>query len=256
MPSAMAFSGFLAVATFATLVWGRILWYASERSSFFRASLFFVMGRTYRPPDEIRSLLLSAIYYIFGLTLTILFAASFHFSLSSIAQFRFADFGLVILGIIGEISLANLLVEAACKIARVHTPERFAELGEIPWMKGLRQLPPNVVPLVAAFAGAVEEMFFRGILLGILTARLSATPVSAVAISGALFCLGQLVQVRTAFQALVILSGCVAISLVGGLTVLASGSVVPAVLCHASFVVFFMTQSAQQQQPGIGEGAR
>ena len=56
-----------------------------------------------------------------------------------------------------------------------------------------------------------------------------------------LFLLEQLVQLRTPFQAMIISGSCVAISLVGGLLVLQTGSVIPAALCHASFVIFFMS---------------
>lgn len=117
-------------------------------------------------------------------------------------------------------------------------------------MKGLRQLPPAMVPVVAALAGAVEETFYRGVLLGILTMRFSVPPIAAVAISGTLFCVEQLLQVRTAFQAMIIASGCVAISMVGGLLVVARGSFVPAALCHASFVLFFMNQGSQRRRAG------
>lgn len=107
-------------------------------------------------------------------------------------------------------------------------------------MKGLRDLPPKAVVVGAALGAMVEELFFRGVLVLILTQKLLVAPWLAVMIAGALFVLEQLVQLRTAFQAMVIGSSCVAISLVGGLLVVATGSVVPAVLCHVSFVVFFI----------------
>ncbi len=112
-------------------------------------------------------------------------------------------------------------------------------------MKGVRQLPARAVPLAAALAGSIEEIFFRGVVLRILTEYFMVPPLVALAIAGILFCLEQWIQVRTAFQALVIGCGCVAISTVGGLLVLLTGSVVPAAVCHASFVLFFMTQGGE-----------
>ena len=53
----------------------------------------------------------------------------------------------------------------AQKLVPVDAPEKVAEIAEIPCIKGLRELPPAVVPIVAALAGAVEEVFFRGVLL-------------------------------------------------------------------------------------------
>jgi membrane protease YdiL (CAAX protease family) len=165
---------------------------------------------------------------------------------------------LIVLGIAGEISLANLLVGLG-RAAMRSRPEQWAELREIPWMKGLRSLPTPVVPLAAAFGGAVEEVVFRGVLLRILTDRLAAPPLAAIAIAGGLFCVQQWIQVRTPFQAMVIGGGCIAISLVGGLLVALTGSMVPAVLCHASFVIFFMpggTASASGTSRSYSEAAR
>ncbi|HRC86432.1 MAG TPA: CPBP family glutamic-type intramembrane protease, partial [Thermoanaerobaculia bacterium] len=113
---------------------------------------------------------------------------------------------------------------------------------EIPWMKGMAELPRWAVPLLAALAAVVEELFFRGVVLGLLLMRFGLAPALAIAISALLFLLGQLIQVRTAFQALVVGSGSVAIGLVGGLLVAATGSVVLAVVAHASFVVFFLAR--------------
>jgi membrane protease YdiL (CAAX protease family) len=123
--------------------------------------------------------------------------------------------------------------------------ERFKELKEIPWMAGLRQLPDRIVPAAAALAGVVEELFFRGVVIFILIDRFGVRPVAAAVIAGILFCLEQLVQLQTSFQMLVIGCGCVAISAVGGLLVIVTGSVVPALFCHASFVLFFMPRSRE-----------
>jgi membrane protease YdiL (CAAX protease family) len=243
--SDVALAGFLASATAVTFVWARALWYFGEHSFVLRRVIFFVLGRTHRTMEEIRALLLTAIYYVLGLLAGLLFVTAFRFPISSILAFGAGDVPWVILGIIGEISATSLLVELGCRIT-AGGPVRFAELREIPWMRGLRQLPPGIVPFAAALAGAVEEAFFRGVVLGISTTILSVSPIIAMAIAGGLFCLGQLLQVQTLFQAMVIASSSVAISVIGGLLVLARGSVVPAMLCHASFVIFFMTQGIQR----------
>jgi len=90
----------------------------------------------------------------------------------------------------------------------------------------------------AALGGVVEETLYRGVLLQIMTVKLLVAPAVAITAVGALFTLQQLLQVKTFFQAVVIGCSCAAISLVGGSLVVITGSVVPAVLCHASFVFF------------------
>jgi len=242
MHNAVVVSGFLVSATFVSLIWGRALWYLDERSQAFRRWAFVAMGYTSRMLGEVRSGLLSFIYYGFGLVAASLFLIVFGLRTSTLISFSVAHLGLAVLGAIGEISLTSLLVDLTCRATGQGGPEQFVEVREIPWIKGLLQLPPSVVPFAAALGGIVEEVFFRGVLLRILTDKLLVAPLAAVAITGALFCVQQLIQIRTAFQAMVICCSCVAISFVGGLLVVLTGSLVPAVLSHASFVVFFMPQ--------------
>jgi membrane protease YdiL (CAAX protease family) len=238
-----ALAAFLASATAAAVLWGRSLWYLGERSRAFRRCVLFTLGFTRRTSAEVAALALSAAYYALGLLAALSFASAFQLKVSVLVSWSAAHLGLAVLGVVGEISLASLLVALCCWALGQRGSERLAEVREIPWMKGIRELPPAAVPVAAALGGLVEEVLFRGVLLRILTDRLHVDPWWAVAIAGALFCLEQLVQVQTAFQAMVIASSCVAISLVGGLLVVLTGSVVPAVLSHASFVVFFMLRS-------------
>jgi len=242
MHRAVFVSGFLVAATFVSLIWGRLLWYLDERSQAFRQWAFVAMGYTSRMLGEVRSGLLSFIYYGFGMLAAFLFLIFFGLRASTLISLSVTHLGLAVLGAIGEISLTNLLVDLTCRATGQGGPEQFGEVREIPWIKGLLRLPPSVVPVAAALGGIVEEVFFRGVLLRILTDKLLFAPLAAVAITGALFCVQQLIQIRTGFQAMIICCSCVAISLVGGLLVVLTGSMVPAVLSHASFVVFFMTQ--------------
>lgn len=237
---------FLVAAAAVAVLWGRVLWYLDERSQAFRRGALFALGYTRRASGEVRALLLSSIYYLLGCLIALAFLGAYALPVSGMLSFSASHLGLAVLGIVAEISLGNLLVGFGAAVIGAG-PERFAEIREIPWMKGLRELPAGAVPVAAALGGLVEELVFRGVLLLVLTERLGAAPWLAVAVTGALFCLEQLVQVRTMFQAMVIGSGCAAISLVGGLLVVITGSVIPALLCHASFVIFFMP---------AGEGAR
>ena len=242
MPSAVAVGGFMTAATLIALVWGRALWYLTERTQVVRSWVFFAMGYTQRQFSEVRALLLSAIYYALGLLAALLLAIAFRLHLPSLISFAPSHVAWTLLGIVGEISLANLLIDLSVRLTGTGSPERTMELRDIPWMKGIRELPPAAVPFAAAIGGVVEEIFFRGIVLRIMTDRLAIAPMLAVAIAGALFVFQQLVQLQTPFQAMVIGAGCISISLVGGILVVQTGSILPALLSHASFVLFFMSQ--------------
>jgi membrane protease YdiL (CAAX protease family) len=242
MPEPLALGVFLAAAVVVSVLWGLALWFFAERPHAFRGWVFFAMAFTRRPAGEVRAVLLSAIYYGIGLLAALAFAFAYGLAIRPLVSFTAADLGLVPLGVVGEISVTNLVIHLVCRMTGQGRPEQFAEIGEIPWMKGLRELPSWAVPWAAALGGVTEELLFRGVLLGILAERFLVAPWVAVAIAGALFSLAQLLQVRTAFQAFVLGSSCAAISLGGGLLVLLTRSAVPAVLCHAGFVVFFMAR--------------
>jgi membrane protease YdiL (CAAX protease family) len=102
------------------------------------------------------------------------------------------------------------------------------------------------MPVAAVLAAVVEETFFRGVLLRVITDRLLLSPWVAMVRTGDLFIFQQLLQVRTGFQALVIGCGCAAISLVGGSLVVLTGSVVPAIIAHGSFVLFFLSGDSRK----------
>ncbi len=234
---------FLAATLIVTVLWGHALWYLDERSPALRRWVFAAMAWTRWRSGEARALILSVIYCGLGLSASLLLSVAFGLPLAHFVTLPPAHFGPIVLGVVAEISLASLFGSLSSRLNGQGRREQSAEIADIPWMKGLRQLPPIAVPIVAALAGAVEEVFFRGVVLLILTSKLRFPPSVALVLAGTLFLLEQLVQLRTPFQAMIVGGGCVAISLVGGLLVLQTDSVVPAALCHASFVIFFMSPS-------------
>lgn len=228
------------------LIWGRTLWYLSERAALTQTLTLRLMAYVGPGRDTVRSLLLSAAYLGLGLAACLAFSLIAGLPLSDALTLRPSHFAPTVLGIVAEVSLCNLLV--SLYVGAVG-PRRapFHEIATIPWIEGLRQTPSGLAPLMGAFAAATEELFFRGVVLLIL---LNVTgPLWAVVIAGLLFWVQQVIQVRTRFQAVVISAGCIAISLVGGLLVLATGSVLPAVICHAAFVLFFLGQEGANGRP-------
>jgi membrane protease YdiL (CAAX protease family) len=246
MHSLRAIAIFLAAVTVASLVWGRALWYLAERSPALRRWVFFLMGFTRRPMAQVKSMLLGTIYCGLGLLAAGLFAYGFNLPVAGlIVPLKPIHLALAMLGAAGEISLTNLLVDLICRLPGVGGPQRLAEMNDVPWIKGVRQLPARMAPLAAALGGMTEELFFRGVVQRILTDRLLVPALVAILIAGILFYFEQVLQVQTVFQAVVIGCSCVAISAIGGLLVVLTGSIGPAIFAHASFVLFFMAQGSQ-----------
>ena len=242
---------FLAATILAATLWAKSLWYLDERSSQLQRVVFFLLSYTRRSAEEVRALLLSGVYYGLGLLLALVLAWIWRLPLVPLLQVDPSHVALVVLGVLAEISLAHLLISAIF-VVRPVPPERFGEMQEIPWIAGLRQLSSLMRPLAAATGGMVEEVVFRGVVLAILLGPLQVPALGAVLLSAALFLFQQLLQVQTAMQRVIVGTGCVVISLIGGLLVVLTDSMIPAVLCHASFVIFFLDRGEQEQRAAEG----
>ena len=106
------------------------------------------------------------------------------------------------------------------------------------WVQEILALPGPWRWIVPAASAAVEEFFFRGVvLMGLLA--LGAPAWAAIVIAGVLFIVGQLVLTETRAQAVVLGLSSVTISLIGGLLTVVEGSVLPAILIHASFAAYY-----------------
>lgn len=239
---------FLAATLGVATLWAKSLWYLDERSSWLQGVVFFLLSYTRRGAEPVRALLLSGLYYGLGLLSALLLAVIWRLPLAPLMSVDSSHVALVLLGVLAEISLAHLLISAIF-VVRPVSPERFGEMQEIPWIVGLRHLSSFLRPLAAATGGVVEEIFFRGVVLAILLGPMAVPAPAAVLLAAALFLFQQLLQVQTPLQRVIVGTGCVVISLVGGLLVVLTGSVVPAVLCHASFVIFFLDRGEQERVP-------
>lgn len=106
------------------------------------------------------------------------------------------------------------------------------------WIREIMVLSPRwrwVVPMASA---GVEELFFRGVVLVGLLAH--GAPVwAAIAISGLVFTVGQVVLVDNGLAMVVLGVSSVVLSVMCGLLVVVAGSVLPALLVHASFAGFY-----------------
>src|SRR5690349_21782448 len=140
--------GAVMVALLLALAWGRTLEFLHDRSDAFRRLSLVVMTVSARPPSEVRALLLAALYYSVGLTASVVMVALYGLPPSATAPVPLLVWTIV-LGIVGEISLTSLLVDLSRRVMGAR-PERFAEIEQIPWIVGLRQLPPGTAPAAAA----------------------------------------------------------------------------------------------------------
>ncbi|HEY8474213.1 MAG TPA: CPBP family glutamic-type intramembrane protease [Natronosporangium sp.] len=114
------------------------------------------------------------------------------------------------------------------------------------WIREVLALPPAWRWLAPMSSAAVEEFYFRGVFLtGLL---LPGAPVwVAIGVSGAVFTAGQVLLTERALPALVLGLSSVVLSVLCGLLVVVTGTVLPAIVVHASFAGFYTNLGADRR---------
>jgi membrane protease YdiL (CAAX protease family) len=243
---------FLAAAALFALAWGRLLPCLDERARTLSWIVFRLMNYSRLSFSQGKSLLLTVAYLAFGVLGALVFAAAGGLKLFSLLGFELRFVLLILLGIVAEISLSNLLVGLYAGLFHHGDAALFRQIGSIPWIVGIRRLPATLARLAPAASAICEEFFFRGVLLSALTARFGLRPWLALALVTVLFVVQQGLQLKTRLQFAVIFAGSLAISAIGGILVLATASALPACLCHASFVLFYLRRPSGE--PGRAAG--
>lgn len=245
---------FLLAATLFALVWGRLLWYLDERSSASSWLVFRLMSYSRLTFAEGKSLLLTLFYLAFGLLGALLFAVANRLDPTRLLGFELRFLPLTLLGAVAEISLSNLFVGFYAALFHRGDPSLYRQIDSIPWIAGINRLPVALARLTPAASAICEEFCFRGVLLATFTTRFAFRPWLALALVTLLFAVQQGLQLKTRPQFVVILAGSLAISAIGGVLVLSTASVIPACLCHASFVLFYFRRSSRtphKAPPGL-----
>ena len=157
-----------------------------------------------------------------------------------LGHFRPTTSAALILAILGTSSLNTLWIALLYKVRPgADVP---GEISRIQWISSILALPPYARWMIPAVAAFVEELAFRGAaFLGMEHAGLSFGV--AAGISTLLFFLGQVALVTTATQAFVMGTASLTLGFTGTLLVAATGSVVPAIIVHASFAGFYSNMS-------------
>ncbi|HLP58329.1 MAG TPA: hypothetical protein VK186_05840, partial [Candidatus Deferrimicrobium sp.] len=195
---------FIAAAGLFVVLWGRILWYFDEKSNLLPRFIFYLMTFTRMTFPEIKSLLLSLIYYIFGLVGILAFSFLYRIDMAGLFGFKIHFIPLIVLGIMAQISLANFFISIYLQGIKHKRINPFLEIQNSPWISGIMKLPKFFIPFAPVIGGLLEEFFFRGILLIILVTRLAVPPFLAILFVTFLFLVEQWLQLRTAVQRIMI----------------------------------------------------
>jgi len=145
-----------------------------------------------------------------------------------------------LLGIIAAMSLVSVFVLITLKLfPQLDIP---GEMARIKWIEGIMQTPPQIAWFLPILSASFEEVFFRGVLLAGLLNNGTGTFL-AIAVVTMAFILNQVLLADTRTQRMVLGYSSLAISLVGSIVFLATGSIIPSLIMHASFAGFYTSNS-------------
>jgi membrane protease YdiL (CAAX protease family) len=167
----------------------------------------------------------------------------FNINIFNSLYIKSADYDIVILAALAEISITSIANGFTNEMAKMQGIKSIDELRKIRWIVGISFLPGWCMPLVAAMGGFFEEIVFRGVFMQVMIDQYNIALWVTIILSTVLFVYHQIIQLDTPTQKFIIgISSCI-ISIIGGLTVVYTGSILPAVFAHTSFVIFYTSGS-------------
>lgn len=239
------FLGFLSFLVPYIVIWGRLLWFLSERSLLVRKIVIFCMTYSHDSYEVIKSKVLGVAYffYTFGgfIGMSLIWGRGFfHLFTFSKNTIIFALLGFCI-----EIMLISVFLGIFLPILKQKISNRVAEeVGETPWIQGIATMEKKVlVMLFPGISGFFEELFFRGSLLYILIHTMQVNVWISVGVVTFLFLIQQILQLQSIGQIIIIGLSCIIISFVGSLLVLYTNEIVSAAIAHALFAIFYVSWS-------------
>jgi len=159
-------------------------------------------------------------------------------------RFGLETIAIILLSVSAAMSLVSVFVLFIHKLfPHMDIP---GEMARIKWIEGIMQTPDNIAWFLPILSASFEEIFFRGVLLtGLVTAGMGVP--LAIALVTLAFILNQILLADTWAQRLVLGYSSLAISLVGSIAYFASGSIIPAMIMHASFAGFYTSGSENRR---------
>lgn len=209
------------------------------RSSLIKNFSLHLMRFSRWTQKQIESLALSIMYILIGIIGITLFSIFFQLDLLKYLQIKPEYIIFIFIGIFAQMSVINLLISI---LTSIFTKIDFTkEIKRIRWINMFAEdLPKGSSAFVALGAAISEELYFRGAFFLIFIIKFPQVgfifPIIFVTI---FFMLQQIMVLETIPQKIAMALGAMVVSSINCLLVLHTKSVLPAVLGHCSFVIFY-----------------
>lgn len=117
----------------------------------------------------------------------------------------------------------------------------YRVVGEIEWVKISNKLNRRQRFFYVISSALFEELLFRCSFFLILVTQFPFVhPFVAIGLTTFLFIIEQVICVQNRIQAVAMTTGSIAISIIGCLLIVTTGSILPAILCHEMYVIFYL----------------
>lgn len=231
---------FLVTITLFSVLWGRSV-DGLAKSKIINKFALHLMNYFRAPLDKIKFFVIWFAYILISLSGTVVLCFIYEINLfRHLISSSFYDIILyTFVGFIFQFELSAVLL-LIFSILKTDT-NWYRIVSEINWVKVSFNLPRKIRILYPTSAALFEELFFRCSIFLILLTRFNWLPLPLMMlIVSALFIVEQVVCTQKLKQSIAMSAGSLAISLSGCLMIVITGSILPAIICHEMYVIFYL----------------
>lgn len=231
---------FLSIASLFSVFWGKSVDELAKSKLVNKFSLF-LMNYFRAPLDKIKFFVIWFSYILISFAGTVICCSIYGLNL-----FKYllsgSVYDIILYTLIGfifqfEISSVLLLIFSILK----SDTNWYRIISEINWVKVSFNLPRKIRILYPTSAALFEELFFRCSVFLVLLTKFDWVPLPiSMLIVAVLFIIEQVVCTQKVKQAIAMSAGSLAISLAGCLMIVITGSIIPAIICHEMYVIFYL----------------
>jgi hypothetical protein len=234
------FTIFLVLATIYSVLWGKVLLFNAQKKHIKKFARF-LMRFTRMEYTHLHSAVLGALYLGGGLLGCIIFSIAYGVNILKYFTIKPEYIIYIVIGIIAEMSVSSLIISLV--IAFKTDVDWVKQIRTIPWINSISLMPERIGPIIPTSGAFFEEMFFRGVLFIIM---LEVFPqigvIIPIAVVTVLFAVQQILNTETFHQGAAMAIASLSVSGVGCLLIIYTGSFLPALIAHESFVIFYFSQ--------------
>lgn len=231
---------FLSIASLFSVFWGKSV-DGLAKSKLVKKFSLFLMNYFRAPLDKIKFFVIWFSYILISFAGSVICC-----SIYGVNLFKFLFSGNVsdtilytFIGFIFQFEISSVLL-LIFSILKSDT-NWYRIISEINWVKVSFNLPRKIRILYPTSAALFEELFFRCSVFLVLLTKFDWIPLPiSMLIVAALFIIEQVVCTQKVKQAIAMSAGSLAISLAGCLMIVITGSIIPAIICHEMYVIFYL----------------